>query len=321
MNHQRTGLLIAIGIPLLLAFAFWLSFTYKPLEEFLSVMSLVFFFLVPFLIGMASVLLAPKERVEKLSFRFFFPWAPVFAFLFITLLFSLEGWVCWVMALPLFLISSSMGGLFGYHLIKKSQDKKLNVSLLMMLPLLLAPIERQLLVNKRTFEVQTEIVLQSDDPSLIWDNITAVETIQKEEDSGWLSKLMTLPRPVRAVLDKKAVGGHRQAIFERGLVFDEKVIVYEDQKRMRFTIDADPQKIPATTMDEHIVIGGEFFDVLTGEYRLIPIDDKHYRVELDSEFQLKTSFNWYAGLWGHWIMRDIQQNILRVLKGRVEKRS
>lgn len=33
---------------------------------------------------------------------------------------------------------------------------------------------------------------------------------------------------------------------------------------------------------------------------------------------MKTTFNFYAGWWGKWIMKDIQKNILRVEKKRAE---
>ncbi|RFM33760.1 hypothetical protein [Chitinophaga silvisoli] len=36
-------------------------------------------------------------------------------------------------------------------------------------------------------------------------------------------------------------------------------------------------------------------------------------------FKLSTPFNFYAGLWAKWIMQDIQDTILQVLKTRCEK--
>jgi hypothetical protein len=37
---------------------------------------------------------------------------------------------------------------------------------------------------------------------------------------------------------------------------------------MTFSIKAYPHEIPAATMDEHVVIGGAYFDVLDGTYQL-----------------------------------------------------
>jgi hypothetical protein len=87
---------------------------------------------------------------------------------------------------------------------------------------------------------------------------------------------------------------------------------------MVFSIHADPYEIPSTTMDKHIVVGGDFFDVLYGTYELKKIVAKTYRLHLYSNFKLNTTFNFYASIWAGWIMQDIQQNILKIIKQRAE---
>jgi hypothetical protein len=71
-------------------------------------------------------------------------------------------------------------------------------------------------------------------------------------------------------------------------------------------------------MDEHIVIGGDYFDVLDGTYELQQLNDSTYRIHLYSHFKLSTTFNFYASWWAGWIMKDIQNNILQVIKQRAE---
>ena len=87
---------------------------------------------------------------------------------------------------------------------------------------------------------------------------------------------------------------------------------------MTFSIKAYPYEIPSTTMDKHIVIGGQFFDVLNGTYELVPLGNGDYKLNLYSHFRMNTTFNFYAGWWGKLIMCDIQNNILRVIKQRSE---
>lgn len=71
-------------------------------------------------------------------------------------------------------------------------------------------------------------------------------------------------------------------------------------------------------MDEHIVIGGKYFDVLDGTYELEQLNDSTCRLHLYSHFRMSTTFNAYASIWGKWIMQDIQDNILQVIKNRSE---
>jgi uncharacterized ferritin-like protein (DUF455 family) len=87
---------------------------------------------------------------------------------------------------------------------------------------------------------------------------------------------------------------------------------------MVFSIKAYPHEIPSTTMDEHVVIGGEFFDVLNGTYELEQLSADTYRLHLYSKFKMNTTFNFYASWWAGMIMKDIQNNILQVIKSRAE---
>ena len=87
---------------------------------------------------------------------------------------------------------------------------------------------------------------------------------------------------------------------------------------MSFTIKALPHEIPLTTMDEHLVVGGKYFDVLNGTYELEKLNEETFRLHLYSNFKLTTTFNFYASWWANNIMKDIQNNILQIEKQRAE---
>ena len=97
------------------------------------------------------------------------------------------------------------------------------------------------------------------------------------------------------------------------------MIEYEENKKMVFSIKANTYEIPSTTLDEHILIGGKYFDVLNGTYELEKMDEGKFRLHLYSNFKMNTTFNFYAGWWGKIIMKDIQNNILKVVKKRAEE--
>jgi hypothetical protein len=65
-------------------------------------------------------------------------------------------------------------------------------------------------------------------------------------------------------------------------------------------------------------VGGRYFDILDGEFRLSPRPDGTVLLELTSRQRVSTRFNPYAGLWTDWIMRDLQENILAVIEARAE---
>lgn len=317
MNNKTKNILVAIGIPTLYALILRLFFGIDRWNSLFGVMSITFLFCLPTIVGALTIYLSEKEKVEKLWYRIFVPWIPVFLFLIITLAFAIEGWACWLMILPVFLIAASIGGLIGgYFKLNKQQDR-LNISVMVLLPFFFAPMEQLIDEIPGTYETHTFIDINAK-PEKIWDNVTRVSAIKADEDSGWLNRFLGFPRPVKAELNFEGVGAYREAIFTNGLVFHETVTEYEDNKLMVFDIKAYPHEIPSTTLDEHVVIGGHYFDVLNGKYELQPLENGKQRLHLTSKFEMKTTFNFYAGWWGKWIMKDIQENILRIEKKRSE---
>jgi hypothetical protein len=316
--NKLISFLKAIAIPTAYALILRFFFGIDSWRDMFYVMSFSFLFCLPAIIGFLAVYFSKIENVRKLHYRVFIPWISVFLFLVITLFFGIEGWGCWIMILPLFLVTSSVGGLIGGYLKMKKYDSKLYVSTLVLLPFFLAPLETMTGSIPGTFEAYTYIDINAP-AERIWSNVTKVKEIKEDQDKGWLNKSLGFPRPVKAELNYEGVGAYRKAIFTNGLVFHETVSEYIHNKKMVFSIKAYPHEIPSTTMDEHIVIGGDYFDVLMGTYELEKLDENKYRLHLYSHFKLTTNFNFYASWWATWIMKDIQNNILQVEKQRSEE--
>ena len=318
MNKQKLfTLLKVIAIPTSYAIVLRLFFGIETWSDLFSVMSVSFLFCLPVIVGALTVYFSSAEKARKFSYKFFTPWIPILIFLFITLISSWEGWACWIMILPLFLIAASIGGFIGAYLKFRKKDNQLHISLLAILPIFIAPIEDFIGAIPGTYEANTYIDIHSTRDK-IWNNITRVKEIKEEQDKGWLTKSLGFPRPVKAELNFEGIGAYREARFTNGLVFHETVSAYDHQKKMVFSIKAYPHEIPSTTMDKHIVIGGQYFDVLNGTYELEQLSDQSYRLHLYSHFKLTTTFNFYANWWARWIMKDIQNNILQVVKQRAE---
>lgn len=317
MNSKIKKALLIVGVPTAYAIALRFLFGVDSWQEIFSVMSVTFLFLMPIAIGVLTIYFSADEDAERTGYKIVTPWIPIMGLFLITLLASLEGWACWMMILPVFLIMSSIGGFIGGYLKKRKSRNHLNISLLILMPILLSPLESLIDSIPATFQADTYIDINAP-AEKIWDNVTKVREINQKDDTGWLTDFLGFPRPVKAELDFEGVGAYRKAIFTNGLIFHETVTEYEDNKKMVFDIVAKPHEIPSTTLDEHVVIGGNYFDVLNGTYELEDLGNGKHRLHLSSKFEMKTTFNFYAGLWGKWIMKDIQNNILKIEKARAE---
>ena len=282
-----------------------------------GLMTLSFMFVVPFIIGLITAYynkdVLRASRILGISMPLF----SILGVIFISVLFEWEGIICALMAVPIFAVMALIGGFIGVKVFYRKPNG-LQISLILFIPFLIAPIEGYFGLNEQIFREKTSIEITASKEE-IWKHITRVEEINERENRISLFQILGFPKPIEATLDTVAVGGVRIARFDRGLFFTETVTEMIPYKTLAFTIDADPNAIPPQALDEHVLVGGSYFDVLEGKYQIEELSDGHYNLHLSSEFQLSTNFNFYSGLWSKLLMRDIQNNILEIIKERTEK--
>jgi hypothetical protein len=321
MSDKKPIVSITIAITAAVLFGMLLRgfFDMDALKGWYDVMSITFLFTVPLGVGALTVFLSPAESVRRIPYRIFIPWVPVFLFLIITLLFKIEGLTCWLMVLPLFLLLCSVGGLIsGYFKLQKQSQGKIATLIILALPFLLSPLEQKAGCIPTQYKADTYIDIKASKET-VWQNLIRVRNINDGQNKAWLSKLLCFPRPMHAILNYDGIGASRQAVFTNGLVFKEDVVEYDRLNKLVFNVDADPGNIPASTMDEHVVIGGKYFDVVNGTYLLEELNDNTCRLHLCSRFTMNTTFNFFAGRLAKLIMKDIQGNLLQVIKARAEQ--
>jgi hypothetical protein len=317
LNTFYNNNLSAFGIPLIYAFALRGIFLNDFYDTIVGVVSIAFLIFGPLSIGALTIALTPQKTAVNVWYAMFAPWLVIIVFLALTFVIKFEGAICLVMALPIFLIFASVGGLLTSFIRKRKLNNTINIAAAALLPFLIIPLEGSLNITPVTYEAYTTIKIHAPKEE-IWQNVTRVRTINESEDNGKLSKLMGFPRPVVAELDTLMAGGRRRAVFDKGLVFDEVVYDYTHEKKMSFNITPLTSEIPPATLDEHVTVGGKYFTVLDGTYELLPAENGMYELVLYSHFNMNTSFNFYSGMWAKWIMKDIQNNILDIIKKRCE---
>ncbi|HEX2206077.1 MAG TPA: hypothetical protein VHG93_00225 [Longimicrobium sp.] len=279
-------------------------------------MTFAFIFLVPLAVGYLAVAGAPPE--ERRAFRaILVPLATAFMVLVTVLAVGVEGLICVVMMTPVFLVMSLLGGMLAL-IVRSIRNRRMRVSagvLVLVLPFAAGPVEQQIpqLQSRRIVENRIRI---NADPQTVWGQIIRVPAIRPHEYRTTFIHRIGFPRPIEATLSHEGVGGVREASFERGVLFRETVIDWVPQKRLSFTIAVD--SIPTRTLDQHVTVGGEYFDVLDGTYEIVPLSADEVELRLWSTHRLSTHFNAYASLWTDFVMRQIQGNILEVVRDRAE---
>ncbi len=281
-------------------------------------MSISFLILLPLAMGYLTVYYVERLQANTFFYWMTLPWLPMTFALLGTYLALWEGLICIVMFAPIGYLFSSVGGVTAGFIARANRTAAAKNSLLaciIVLPILVGPIEGTIPTQRDIRSVESEITIAAP-AATVWSNIARVPAIQRNELTPSWSRKIGFPDPIEATLSREGVGGVRHATFRGGVLFVETVNVWEPQQRLQFSIRVG--NIPPTTLDEHVTVGGKYFDVLQGEYQLEPLADGSTRLHLISHHRLDTDFNWYAHLWTDAVMRDIQRNILRVIKNRCE---
>lgn len=268
-------------------------------------------------IGVVAVYPVERAGAQPIWRWLVLPIPPIILACCLSLIFRIEGLICMIFALPGAILCSIFGGILGGIFARLLRVKKATVICFAIVPVILAPLETFINPPVQTREVRSEILIHAP-ASVVWQNIERVKPIRPTEMKDTWAQRIGFPRPIEATLSYEGVGGVRHASFERGLLFLETITTWEPQRVLAFSIRADAAHIPSTTLDEHVTIGGRYFDVLDGEYRLEVVAGGATLLHLTSRQRLSTDFNVYAGLWTDAVMRTLQESILDVVKDRCE---
>lgn len=319
--RQRYPFLLAVGLGLAYALVTRLLFTPDGFFQIFdsSLLSLAFLVVMPLGLGAITAHFTPRTASAwwRLAGA---PFLAVLCFLIAALLFQLEGLVCVLIISPLFLFEAWLGAFIYARIadpLPQQRNKVLVVAAFALLPFVAGPLENYL--NSPDSFRRVENVVEINAPAaVVWQHIIRVAPIRAADLGPSLIDDIGFPRPVEATLSHEGVGGVRHATFERGVEFIETVDDWQPLRRLSFSIVPNTATIPPTTFDEHVIVGGRFFDVLRGTYELPPAGPGRTRLVLHSRQRLSTHLNWYAGLWTGLVMSEIQQRILAVLKRRCE---
>jgi hypothetical protein len=282
--------------------------------------SVAFLFLVPFGLGALTAALAPRDVRYPWLYWLLLPWGSSALLLASTMALAWEGIICIVMASPIVFAMAMLGGLaVGLSImVRQRPAPPAVIASCIVLPFAWAPLEARL-PRPDGLRTVTTVVDVAAPPSVVWRNVVRVPHITDEEQTLGFFQAIGIPRPLAATLSHDGVGGLREASFAGGIRFHEHVTEWEPERRLGFTIEVDPGTLSAAVLDEHVRVGGEHFDVVFGRFDLKPIRSGT-RLTLESRHHLRTTFNAYAGLWTDAVMRDIQDNICRVIRARSEPR-
>ena len=277
-----------------------------------------FLFLVPLLIGMLTVYrLVPAQRTWGKALLL--PWIPTLLFIAGTALLLIEGSICIIMALPIFLATASLGGFVMWLVMKFAVPPKSVMNTFLVLPALAGLYERDLPLRdvRETSDASVHIAAP---PQAIWQLINRAERIVPAEmENGWAYRI-GVPHPLEAVTVDTAAGRVRKLRWEQGVHFDEPILDWDENHYIRWRYEFAADSIPSGALDEHVAVGGRYFDLIDTSYKLDPEGDGT-RLSIHVTYRVSTGFNWYAAHLARWLVDDSARTILAFYQRRCESQA
>lgn len=316
-NYPRT---IGLGIGALYGLLLRVMFEWNVLSDSYEIVSTSFLLLAPFATGAIAVFFGSRAGRLSAGAQIGTAAGTMVFFLIAMFVLFIEGMICIVLVLPVFMIASIVGGLAMGLALRLVRYNSAVVSCFALLPVAFAPLESRLTPDSHERTVVNTVVIDASATD-IWNNLTSVADIKKQELGFSFTHAMGVPRPLQAVMDGAGVGAVRTSRWEKGVQFKEVVTQWQPPYRLSYDFDIPPNSVPRDAFDRHVEIGGEYFTVVSGSYTIRPLSAERCEVTLQTTYANRSNLKLYGDLWGDFVFDDFHQSILRLIKHRAERQS
>lgn len=286
--------------------------------ELLEFVSLAMIIGTPIAVGVVTLCFATPDQGSSRNFTLYGPWLSVFGWSAISLVFAWETLICVVMLLPVYLPLATIGGVLGAY-VRTNYCNRTNYGVTAcaaVLPLLLGLAEFQVDSPSSTHSVSSQIRIAAP-VQAVWETLPNISDIEDHELPWTLSHALGIPKPRSARTEQLIVGSVRQIVWDRGVEFEECITAIEPGRRLAYYVFADEQSMKIAGLDTHVVVGGEYFEVTSGEYSL-ESDGKQTVLTLKTSYRITSNLNWYGSLWANYVLDDFHYSVLAMIRNRVE---
>ena len=303
--------------PILILVSLCFLFTGLTARKFDLMMSFAFLVFNPICMGALSQYVLNMQTVNSISNMFKQQLMFFIGVLIISVVVLREGTICVIMASPLIYGALVAGAAIMRAVciyLWKPTVKVYSLAMLPLLALLVIPHHAEDLSGT----TKRELIIQAPQAEVF----RAINNIQNIQDNEIIDSpifTMGFPKPVSGMTENTENGLIRQIYWQRGVHFQEKVIHSTAPNLLSWTYVFDKNSFPKGSLDDHVEIGGQYFDLLTTDYRLEAVSPTQTKLILTIDYRLTTEINWYAKPWADYVLNEFSDVVLNVYKHRLEK--
>lgn len=302
-----------VGIALRLVFAGKPGDAYAP-------MMMSFIFASPVLVGVVTVYLAELQARRSWFYYFIAPVVANVLYVLGTLVILIEGWICAIVIIPLFALIGGIAGLaMGAICRANNWPRRSVVGCVALLPMIFGGFEQHLALPERD-RVAERVIVVAAPAATVWRELIDTRDIAPAEvESAWLYRI-GVPMPIAGAGETRDGEHLRHITMGKGIHFDQVATEWRENESVRWRYRFDQDSFPPGALDDHVRIGGYYFDLGETQYTLIAQGERT-QLRIRMRYRVSTRFNWYAGPMGDLLVGNFADVVLGFYARRAELRA
>jgi hypothetical protein len=289
----------------------------KPGDLF-ETMSGSFALLAPISVSAVTVFVA--ELRARRTWAYYFWMGALVNLLFVvgTFLVHIEGLICVILAAPLFAIIGGVAGLIVGAVFRWTRWMRRVTYCCALLPIVLGVYEHYVPLPQNVHTIERTITIAAPRAD-VWDQLMATPRIHPEEIQDGLMYRIGVPLPESACAAEMPDGSLLRWIrMGKGIQFDQVSTDWQVGRRVRWQYRFASDSFPPRALDDHVRIGGEYFDLLDTEYSIRSIGRGTTSLHVSMRYRVSTRFNWYAQTVAELFVSNFEETALRFYARRAE---
>lgn len=233
-----------------------------------------------------------------------------------TMAILIEGLICAVIILPLFALFGVAGGLIMGSVCRLTNWPKQTLGCLVLLPIVLGGIDSGAPLPDQITAIDRSVVIQAS-PEIVWQQILNARDIRPDEvDTAWLYRI-GVPLPKEGRIQASEDEFIRRVKMVKEIYFDEVITDWRENQYIRWSYRFYADSFPPHALDEHVVIGGHYFDVRDTTYTLTP-RGRATELTMSIRYRVSTRFSWYASPAARFLIGNLEESNLNYYRARSE---
>lgn len=275
----------------------------------------------PFWIGFSSVLIFGYHQPRSLPACLTVAFLTVLLAGFAMLAMAFEGAICIIMAAPIAIGMSMVGGTVAYRLQVSGLFHYERAAVLGLLILAVPSIMNLEALGRKdapALHVTSHVIVNAP-PEQVWPHVVSFAELPSPDE--WLFRI-GVAYPIRAEIHGHGAGAVRYCHFSTG-PFVEPIERWEEPTRLSFSVAANPAPMQEWTPYRNVKpphIDG-FLVSRHGEFRLHRLPDGNTRLEGTTEYRHHMWPVWYWKAWSDFIIHKIHLRVLRHVKTLAERKA